>query len=142
MTKKHWLTEKQKKVLRMREEGKSQAQIANEMGTTRSNISAIENNARKNIEKSERTLELAEILKSQIKFTIEKPVDIYDIPRIVFKKGDEENIKINLTGPELLRKVKRKAEPVLQGKELKGGITVGISQDGEVRIEPEGNNRK
>ncbi len=133
--KENWLTEKQKKILKLREEGYTQKEIAEKMDTTRSNISVIEKNARRNIEKSEKTLEIAELLKSPIKFEIDSEVDIHDIPRIIFRKADEENIKINLSGPELLRKVRKKADSAFKDKKLKGKIEVGISQDGTLQIQ-------
>lgn len=133
----HWLTEKQSEVLKLREEGLSQSEIAERMGTTRSNISAIERNARRNIRKSRRTLELAEVLKAPVIFEIEEGVDLYDVPRIIFEKGDEEGINVNLSGPELLRKAREDADPALQQKEVLGKIKVGITRDGEVNIEAE-----
>ncbi|KXA96620.1 hypothetical protein AKJ38_02980, partial [candidate division MSBL1 archaeon SCGC-AAA259I14] len=99
------------------------------------NVSAIERNARRNIQKSERTLELAKVLKAPVTLEIGKGTELYEIPRIVFDKGDDEDININLNGPKLLRKVREDAAAVLQKKKVVGKIKVGISRDGEVSLE-------
>lgn len=135
MPKNHWLTDKQIEILKLRESGLSQSEIAERLGTTRSNVSAIERNARRNIQKSERTLELAKVLKAPVTLEIGKGTELYEIPRIVFDKGDEEDININLNGPKLLRKVREDADAVLQKKKVVGKIKVGISRDGEVSLE-------
>lgn len=135
MGEENWLTEKQKEVLKLREKGYTQNEIAKKMGTTRSNISVIEKNARRNIAKSEKTLEIADLLKAPIKFEIDREVNIHDIPRIIFRKADEKNIKIKLSGPELLRKVREKADSAFKDKKLVGKIKVGISQDGSVNLQ-------
>lgn len=137
MPSEHWLTEKQVEVLRLREDGKPQSEIAEMMGTTRSNISAIERNARRNIEKSKATLEMAKVLKAPVNLEIEKGVGLYAIPKLVFERGDDENINIDLSGPELLRKIRNKADPALKGKEVVGKLTIGISREGEVNISTE-----
>lgn len=135
MSKKSWLTDKQKKILELREEGYSQSEIAEKLDTTRSNISVIEKNAKQNIKKSEKTLEIAELIKSPKKFEIDEEVDIHDIPRIIYRKADDENIKINLPGPELLKKVREKADQAFEDKKLIGEIEIGISKKGNVRIQ-------
>lgn len=135
MVEENWLTQKQKKILKLREEGHTQSEIAEKMETTRSNISVIEKNARRNISKSEKTLEIAELIKAPIKLKIDREVDIHDIPRIIYRKADEENIKINLSGPELLKKVREKADTAFEDKKLIGEIEIGISKKGNVRIQ-------
>ncbi len=129
-----WLTEKQKKVLKLREKGYTQSEIARKTDTTRSNICVIEKNARRNIEKSKNTLEIAKLLKYPVRFEIDREVDIYDIPRIIFRKADDKNIKINISGPELLRKVREKANLAFEDNKLIGKVEVGISRDGSLAI--------
>ncbi len=122
------------RILELREKGLSQSEIADKMGTTRSNISAIEKNARRNIKKSENTLEIAEMLKFPVTFEIEGEGDIHDLPRKIYERGDEEDIKIKLSSPELLEKLREKADSALEDKEVVGKVKIGISREGGISI--------
>ena len=52
------LTERQVEVLKLREQGQTQQEVAEQLGTTDSNISAIERAAEQNVTKARRTLAL------------------------------------------------------------------------------------
>lgn len=142
MTDEHWLTEKQMEVLKLREKGLSQSEISERMDSTRSNISAIERNARKNIEKSRRTLEAAKVLRAPISLEISEGTKIYDIARIIFEKGNEEDIDINLSGPELLREVRKNVKSALQEKKIQKPIKIGINERGEVSVSVQENSEE
>lgn len=104
------------------------------MGTTRSNISTIEKNARRNLEKSRKTIEIAKALKAPLTFEIGEGLSLYDLPELIYSKADEEGTKINMDGPELLRKIRKNADGVLNDKQTTGKIRIGIRRNGKVNI--------
>mgnify|MGYP002338702244 CR=1 FL=1 len=57
-------------VLELRKQGQTQQEVADRLGTTDSNISAIERAAERNIKKARRTLELVRTVRSPIQFFI------------------------------------------------------------------------
>lgn len=124
----------------MREKGKPLKEIAEKMGTTKSNISAIERSARKNIEKSRRTLELAKVLKTPLIFEINGRIDLFKVPRLIYEKADLEGIKVRKGGPELLKEIREEANAAIENRKVTGTIKVGITREGEIRIEGEKSN--
>jgi len=64
------LTDRQMHVLRLRNDGHSQEEIALKFGTTKQNISAIEKMARKNIERAENTIKFIKTLEAPVWFDV------------------------------------------------------------------------
>lgn len=132
--KKTFLTETQAEVLRLRREGLTQAKIAERFGTTRSNICSLEKRAKENIEKAERTLNLARKIRAPVTVTIGKDEDILDSAKNIFRKADKANIHVSLDTPGLISKIEQEAEGKLKGRRATEEIQLSLTPEGEVLV--------
>jgi Tfx family DNA-binding protein len=128
------LTERQVEVLELREQGQTQQEIADRLGTTDSNISAIERAAEQNIEKARRTLELVRTIRSPIQFSVSPGTSFDTLVASVYSHADEAGIKIAYCRPELYTHLYGVIEECTNQNELKTTIDVGITNEGEVRV--------
>ncbi len=129
-----FLTERQIEVFLRREKGETLAEIAKALGTTRSNVCAIERAARKNIERAYRTIKLVESLLYESVIRVPIGTDLYDIPGLVYRKADELGIKVEMSGPMLLKFIVEQCGEKLRNREVLREITIGISSDGNITV--------
>lgn len=132
--KKTFLTETQAKALRLRKEGLSQAKIAEKFGTSRSNICSLEKRAKENIEKAERTLNLARKIRVPVTVTIKPDKDILDSAKDLFRKADEADIHVSLDTPGVISKIKQEADNKLKGRRTGEKIQLSLTPEGEVSV--------
>jgi Tfx family DNA-binding protein len=128
------LTERQVEVLELREQGQTQQEVADQLGTTDSNISAIERAAEQNIKKARRTLELVRTVRSPIQFSVSPGTSFDKLVASVYSHADEAGIKIAYCRPELYTHLYGVLEECTNQNELKATIDVGITNQGEVRL--------
>ncbi|QZA89627.1 Tfx family DNA-binding protein [Salinarchaeum sp. IM2453] len=128
------LTRRQAVVLALRNEGLAQASIADRLGTSRANVSSIENSARENIQKARETIAFAEALEAPVQVTIESGTDLYDVPDQVYSACDEEGVKVTRSAPEFMKLISDAAGDAVTGREVVTDILVGVTSDGEVRV--------
>ncbi|OTF01817.1 Tfx family DNA-binding protein [Halorubrum sp. SD683] len=128
------LTDRQVEVLELREQGHTQQEVADQLGTTDSNISAIERAAEQNIEKARRTLELARTIRSPIQFSVSPGTSFDDLVASVYSHADEAGVKIAYCRPELYTHLYGVLEECTNQNELKTTTDVGITNQGEVRV--------
>jgi Tfx family DNA-binding protein len=128
------LTERQVEVLELREQGRTQQEVAEKLGTTNSNISAIERAAEQNVEKARRTLELVRTIRSPIQFSVQAGTSFDALVASVYSHGDEAGIKIAYCRPELYTHLYGVLDEWTKQNELQTTVDVGISNDGEVRV--------
>lgn len=127
------LTERQVEVLRLREEGRTQQDIAERFGTSASNISAIEKAARANIEKARRTLDLVRVIRAPARLHIEQATPIDEIVDAIYTKGDACGIKIAYPHPELYSHIYTQLKDTFVDGELVTDIEIGITREGNIR---------
>jgi Tfx family DNA-binding protein len=128
------LTERQVEVLELREQGRTQQEVADHLGTTDSNISAIERAAEQNVEKARRTLELVRTVRSPVQFSVSLGTSFDDLVASVYTHGDEAGIKIAYCRPELYTHLYGVLEECTNQNKLTTTIDVGITNEGEVRV--------
>ena len=128
------LTERQVEVLELREQGQTQQEVADRLGTTDSNISAIERAAEQNVEKAHRTLELIRTVRSPVQFSVSPGTSFDDLVASVYSHADEAGIKIAYCRPELYTHFYGVLEECTNQNELTTTIDVGITNEGEVRV--------
>jgi Tfx family DNA-binding protein len=121
-------------VLELREQGQTQQEVADQLGTTDSNISAIERAAEQNIEKARRTLELVRTIRSPIQFSVSPGTSFDKLVASVYSHADEAGITIAYCRPELYTHLYGVLEERTSQNELKTTIDVGITNEGEVRV--------
>ena len=131
---KSFLTEKQTKVLRLRAKGKTQAEIARKLQTSRSNIHSLEKRAKENIEKSENTLKISKKIKSPVTAKIKINEDIMEASKKLLSKADEKGIHVSSDIPELISKIRNEAKDKLEGRRAIKEIELYLSPNGKVQI--------
>jgi len=128
------LTDRQVEVLELREDGHTQQEVADELGTTDSNVSAIERAAEENIEKARRTLELVQTLRAPVQFTVPAETSFDDLVSHVYARGDDAGIKIAYCRPELYTHLYGVLEGVANANRLERATRIGLTKDGEVNV--------
>lgn len=127
-----FLTERQAEVLAFRNEGFTQREIAEELGTTVSNISGIERAARDNVEAARHTLDLSVVLESAVWFPVEAETDLRVLIDEIYARGDAAGLQITHAEPELTGLLHDRLRDRLEGRRLTEPVRVGITAAGEV----------
>ncbi|RQG92136.1 Tfx family DNA-binding protein [Natrarchaeobius chitinivorans] len=128
------LTYRQAQVLALRERGISQAKIAEELGTSRANVSSVESSARENVEKARETVAFAEALRAPVRVRVPRGTDLYDVPELVYEACDEAGVKVDYTAPDLMKVVSDAAGAAVSGREVATPLIVGVTSEGMVRV--------
>ena len=127
-----FLTETQMKILKLRKKGLTQEEIAKIMNTSRANISMIEKRAKENVEKAKNTLKIYNDIMAPLKITIEEGTDVFDIPKIIFKKSDEGGIHIKYSSLEIMDLINKNAKEHIDKRIVKTPFTINILENGEI----------
>lgn len=130
------LTDRQVEVLELREQGHTQQEVAEELGTTDSNVSAIERSARDNIQKAKHTLQLVRTIQSPVRFTVPQGTQFDTLVDEVYSQGDEADIKISYCRPELYSHLYNKLEAHTTQNNLQTAVEVGLHENGDVKVLP------
>ncbi|KXA94378.1 hypothetical protein AKJ37_07660, partial [candidate division MSBL1 archaeon SCGC-AAA259I09] len=125
-------TKKQLEVLKKRKMGKSISEIAENMGTSKSNVSHILESAEKNIEKAENTLKIAKTINWPIKIEFEVGTNLFDISERIFEKANDEGVKLDFTGPDLLKTLAEKAGTKIKNRRIQTKISIVINREGKI----------
>ena len=128
------LTERQAQVLALREREVSQAAIAEELGTSRANVSSIESSARENLEKARETVAFAEALQAPVQIRIPSGTDLYDVPQLVYEACDGAGVKVDHTAPDLMKIVSDAAGDAVSGRKVSAPLLLGVTTDGVLRV--------
>ena len=128
------LTRRQAEVLALRERDVPQRAIADELGTSRANVSSVEASARDNVDRAHETVAFAEALRAPVRVAVDAGTDLYDVPSRVFSACDEAGVKVNRTAPELMKLVGDDAGDAVVGREVKRDLIVSVTSDGQVRV--------
>lgn len=102
------------------------------LGTSRANVSIIERNAYKVIWAAQATIEAFESLHQDGVFLVPSRTSIYDIPRLIFLRGDALGILIKTDENGIIALVKSKGK-IRQGR-LVSPLAVRIKQDGQLLV--------
>jgi len=128
------LTERQVEVLELRERGLTQREVADRLGTTGSNVSAVERAAERNVEQARRTLGLIRTIRSPVRLTVEAGTTFDDLIDRVYDRGDEDGVKIDYCRPELYAHLFGQLEPHTSRNRLDTEVEIGLTREGEVKV--------
>lgn len=130
------LTERQMQVLRLRNDGYSQEEIAAELGTTKQNISAIEKTARKNIERAENTLKFVKMLKAPIWFEVTAGTCFDDLIGMIYAKADaaDGDVHVRYDGVALASRIRELAGGRIRHRVVAVDFEIAITGDGDVLV--------
>ncbi|MBS3815162.1 MAG: Tfx family DNA-binding protein [Hadesarchaea archaeon] len=129
------ITERQFEVLRKKREGKSLREIADELGTSRSNVSSIAKTAEQNLEKSKNTIKLFKTIEWPIKVDVESGTNIYDVSEVIFEKADKKEIDLSLNYSKLVRIITENLgkENLERRKTLKD-FSIMVNEEGKIEV--------
>ncbi|MFB6256963.1 MAG: Tfx family DNA-binding protein [Haloplanus sp.] len=128
------LTERQVEVLELREQGLTQRAVAERLGTTGSNVSAVERAAESNVEQARRTLGLIRTIRSPVRLTVDAGTSFDALVDAVYERGDEDGVKIAYCRPELYAHLFGQLESHTTRNRLDDDVEVGLTRDGEVKV--------
>lgn len=134
MANKSFLTKRQVMVLRLRQSGLTQDEIARRIKTTRANVSLIEKRARENIERSKETLKEWESIVSPVRITVKKGTDVIKIPEIVFAEADKSGIHVKANSLDLITRIKKEKGSVISNRTLDEDMEIDVTDTGEVSV--------
>jgi len=121
-------------VLRLRQSGLTQEEIARRIKTTRANVSLIEKRARENIDRSRETLKEWESIVSPVRVAIKKGTDVIKIPELVFAEADKQGIHVKSNSLDLITRIKKEKGNVISNRTLDEDMEIDIADSGEVNI--------
>lgn len=129
-----FLTEAQAQVLELRVKGLTQAEIARKLRTSRANVCILERRARKNIARAECTLKLAAKLRAPVVLEVKQGNDILEVPNRLFKAADAAKIRVKLSTPDIIAKIREGARDKLHGRSATQSFDVVLTSEGELLI--------
>lgn len=130
-----FLTKRQIEVLQMRLSGLPQQEIAEKLGTTRSNISILEKRAYQNIARAERTLEQWMMLRAPISIQAKAGTDVFELPREIFAAADEKNMRLPITSLDIVVQLRKKAPRLFRKRSLSRDARIFVTEEGEVLVD-------
>ena len=128
------LTERQAEVMRLRADGLTQAEIATRLGTTASNVSAIECAGRDNVERARRTLDLARVIRAPVRVTMPAGTVFDDLVDAIYAEGDATGTRIDFCRPELYAHLYTRLDEALDAGRLATDVEIGLTHEGDVRV--------
>jgi Tfx family DNA-binding protein len=126
-------TSRQLEVLLLRKRGFTQEKVAKMLGTSRANISIIERNTYRVVWAAQAPIAAFEALHQDGVFLIPSRTSIYDIPRLIFLRGDALGIKIKLNENDILALTKSKGN--IRQYRLVSPLAVRIKSDGQLLLQ-------
>ncbi|MFQ6050354.1 MAG: Tfx family DNA-binding protein [Candidatus Hydrothermarchaeota archaeon] len=127
-----FLTDKQIKILELRNKNYTQSEIAELIGTSVSNVSILEKRAKENVRRAKRTLELYQLLLCPVRITIEEDTDLFEIPERVYEVANSMGIKVSLDSPSMIENINVRG--LAKGRKIKREFMIGLRNDGGVEI--------
>jgi len=130
-----FLTPRQIRVLQMRLAGHSQQEVADSLGTTRSNISILEKRAHQNISRARRTLEQWMMLQAPISLEAKAGTDVFELPAMIFAAADQKNIRLPVTSLDIVVQLRRRAPRLFHRRVLLQDARIFATEEGELLVE-------
>jgi len=113
----------------------TQERVARQLKTTRENVSILESRARRNIKRAKATIEILEDLGMATRITINPETPVLEISKLILKKADDANIRLQLDCIDLLEKIKMKAKNKIKAKKVVQPISVVLLPYGDLLVE-------
>lgn len=128
------LTDRQKVVLQYRKAGLTQQEIADELHTTRSNISLIEKSANDNIVLAREALEFVYSLEAKLVCTLSAGAELTNEIFIIYKAAQPLGIKVQFTAGALINYVLISSPNKINGTLIKEDINVYLNDSGIIFV--------
>jgi len=130
-----FITARQIRMLQMRLAGLSQQEVADSLGTTRSNISILEKRAHQNIARARRTLEQWMMLQAPISLEARAGTDVFELPAMIFAAADQKHMRLPVTSLDIVVQLRRKAPRLFYKRVLLQDARIFATEEGELLVE-------
>jgi len=130
------LTRRQVKVLKLRLAGYTQQEVAEKLGTTRSNVSILEKRAHQNIQRARETLREWTMIQAPVNLFAPAGTDIFDLPRQIFSEADQKGIRLPINSLDVVVGLRSQVPELIQGRVLSQDIEIYMTSDGGILIDP------
>ena len=127
-----FLTERQAEVLALRNDGLTQREIADRLGTSVANVSGVESAARRNVHSAARTIDLARVLRCSVRFPAVAGTDLRELVDAIYERGDEAGLRVSHAEPELTTRLHDLLGDRIEARRLTEDTEIGITADGGV----------
>jgi len=124
------LTDRQAAVLRLRKKGLSQQEVADILGTTRSNVSILEKRALHNVSRARATLRDWTMIQAPVSLKIPAGTDLFEVPALVFSEADRSGIKLDIGSVDIVFQIRRKVPEALKKRVTIRDLVVAVTEDG------------
>jgi len=128
------LTRRQVAVLKLRRQGLSQQEVAEILGTTRSNVSILEKRALQNVFRARATLREWTMIHAPISLPVPAGTDLFDLPGLVFQEADRAGIKLEIGSVDIVVQIREKAPEALRKRVVVRDLVVAVTEDGLVLV--------
>jgi len=129
------LTPRQLNVLKLRQAGLSQQEVAKILGTSRSNVSILEKRALQNVERARATLKQWRMIKAPISIKVPKGTDVFEVPGLIFKEADRQGVKLDSSSVDVIVRLRAEAPQALDKRIISKDLEVYVSEEGEVLVQ-------
>jgi Tfx family DNA-binding protein len=129
-----FFTERQLQVLQLRLRGLSQQEVADMLGTTRSNISILEKRAHQNILRAEQTLKQWMMIRAPISLKANAGTDVFDLPKMIFEAADKRSLRLPVTSLDIIVQLRRKAPGIFKRRALEKDAEIFVTEEGEILL--------
>lgn len=129
------LTRRQVQVLSLRRKGLSQAEVAEQLKTTRENVTMLERRAWQNIDKARATLTVLRTYGLSVQVAIKPGTHLVDIPRIMIDQADKANVRLRANFTRIYEDIRFKARRSIKGARTVEPLSVWIMPDGDFTVE-------
>ncbi|NYT02980.1 MAG: Tfx family DNA-binding protein [Methanosarcinales archaeon] len=129
------LTRRQVRVLRLRLDGCTQQEVAERLGTTRSNVSILEKRAHQNIQRARATLREWTMIQSPVSLSVPAGTDIFDLPRRIFDEADRRGIRLPINSLDVVVGLRSQAPELIQGRILPQEIEIYVTPEGGILVD-------
>jgi HTH-type transcriptional regulator, fmd operon transcriptional regulator len=128
------ITRRQAQILRLRSRGWTQMEVAEHLGTTRANISKLEQRANQNMEIAMRTINDWLMIHEPIIAFVPAGTGVLDVPAVVFRAADLEGVHIPVNSIDLAVRLKARAPHLFNRQTLPRDVEIFITRKGQVLV--------
>jgi Tfx family DNA-binding protein len=130
-----FLTTRQLEVLKLRQQGRSQQEVAEVLGTTRSNVSILEKRAQSNIARAERTVRQWMMIQAPISLRISAGTDVFDLPALIFQEADRRSIQLPTNSLDIIVQLRRRAPHLFRKRYVSQDVDLYVTAEGELLLQ-------
>lgn len=128
-----FLTPKQTRVLELREKGLTQREVAEELGTSRSNVSLLEKRGKENVERARATLTEWRRITAELVMEVEPGEDLFEVPRNLYRLADRHDIKVDMRSIDMVSHLRDQYD--VTDRHVEEPFEVLLSPTGEVTFD-------